>query len=141
MDLLALLVEGSLKLPMLWTLLVQPHVRKFHWGLGVSSSSHVKTIKRLVRKAGFSKEFEYVVSNDFRKCTACLCQGQWSRSLQWCQGQRVDPRKATILKTAEFFLYLHWELKLSVPAVIGYISVLNHVFFFDWYGFGGQYNN
>ena len=29
----ALLVEGPIKLPLLWNLLVQPHSRKFHGGL------------------------------------------------------------------------------------------------------------
>ena len=33
-DILALSVTEPLELPLLWNLLVQPHVQKFHWGLG-----------------------------------------------------------------------------------------------------------
>ena len=34
-DLLALLVEEPFELPLLWNHLVQPHIRKFHWGLEI----------------------------------------------------------------------------------------------------------
>ena len=40
----------------------------------------------------------------------------------------VDPCKATIPQIAEFFLFLHQEFGLSMPAVEGYSTALNHVF-------------
>ena len=61
--LLSLLVEKPLELPLLWNLLVQPHIRKFHRGLG-SLPSHVGTIKHLVRRAGFSREIAEVFTSD-----------------------------------------------------------------------------
>ena len=39
-------------------------------GFGVSSSSHMETVKRLVCKAGFSEEVADVISNDLRSSTA-----------------------------------------------------------------------
>ena len=36
-DLLSLLVKEPFELPLLWNLLVQPHIRKFHCGLGISA--------------------------------------------------------------------------------------------------------
>ena len=55
-------------------------------------------------------------------------QGKWSGFLHWCHGWNLSPCKASIPQKAEFFLYLHRELKLLVPAVKSYCSVLNHVF-------------
>ena len=43
-------------------------------------------------------------------------------------GQNLSPFKATVQQIAEFFLYLHRELKMSIPAVKGHCAVLTHVF-------------
>ena len=55
-DLQALLVEEPLKLPMLWNLLVQSYVRKFHWGGGVIVPTHLEIIKRPIHKPGFLRK-------------------------------------------------------------------------------------
>ena len=44
-------------------------------------------------------------------------QGKWSRILHWCHGQNINACKTTIPQIAEFLLYLHLELKLSVSAL------------------------
>ena len=63
-----------------------------------------------------------------RRSTAVLYQSEWSWFLGWCGRRGVEPCKASISQVAEFFLYLHQELGLSVPVVEGYRAALNHVF-------------
>ena len=51
----------------------------------------------------------------------------YSRVLHWYLGQNITSCKETALQIAEFFLYLHRELKFTIPAVKVYRSALNHV--------------
>ena len=59
-DLLALLVEGPLELPMLSYLLVRPSARKFHWGLE-SFCLHTWNCEAARLEARFFKEFVEVL--------------------------------------------------------------------------------
>ena len=74
-DLLAFLVEEPLKLPLLWKLLFQPHVRKFHRGLEMLYLHSWKLSSDFICKAAEA------VSSDLRRFTACLYQEKWSRCL------------------------------------------------------------
>ena len=91
-------------------------------------ASRFEVIQRFVRKAGFSQAVEWVAAANLRRSTAALYQSEWTKFLGWCDQQGVDPCKAFSPQIAEFFLYLHQELCLSVPAVNGYRTALNHVF-------------
>ena len=57
--------------------------------------------------------------------TACPCQWKWSRFLHWCHEWNVNSCSSA---DSGVFLYLPWELKLSVPEVQEYRSSLNHAF-------------
>ena len=70
-DLLALLVEEPHELPIVWNLLVQSHIRKFHRRLGVALSSHMEGVMQLVHKG---RIFEGIIANDLRRSTARLYQ-------------------------------------------------------------------
>ena len=65
-ELLALLVEGPLKLPMLRNLLVQPCVRRFH-GAGVAVLTLLETSNPVISKEDFSKEIEEVFATDLKR--------------------------------------------------------------------------
>ena len=67
-DLLAFLVGEPILLPMLWNLLLQLHVQKFHKG-GLELL-HLCSWK-LICKANFSKELAEVVAPDLRRSTIC----------------------------------------------------------------------
>ena len=53
---------------------------------------------------------------------------KWSRFFHWCRGRNIGSWQTTVQKTAEFFMYLHRELELIVPAIDGYRSALDYVF-------------
>ena len=74
-NVLALLVEEALILPMLWNLLVQPQVRKLLQGLG-SLRLHEWRLSSDFHKAGSSKAVPDVVVSDLRRSAACLYQGK-----------------------------------------------------------------
>ena len=80
-------------------------------------TSRVEVVKPLVCKAGFSREVAEVVVLNLGRSAARLYQGKWSRFLHLCRGRNISPCKANILQIAEFFVYLPWDLKLSVPSV------------------------
>ena len=42
--------------------------------------------------------------------------------------KEITPCKATVQQIAEFFLYLHQELKLSIPVIKGCSSARNELF-------------
>ena len=91
-------------------------------------ASCMEVIQHLVRKAGFSRAVARVAAVDFWQSTAALYQLKWTRFLGWCNQRDVNPCKASVPQITKFFLYLHQELGLSVPAGKGYRAALNHVF-------------
>ena len=91
--------------------------------------SRVETIQRIIRKAGFSQAVARVAAADLQRSTADLYRSKWSQFLDWFDRRQIDPSKVSIPQVAEIFLYLHQELGLSVPAVKGYQTALNHGFF------------
>ena len=97
------------------------------WPGGVPSS-RLKVIKRLVRKAGFSRGVAEAIASNRRCSTPAVYQGKWSQFFHWCHGWNLSPCKAIFQQIMEFFLYLSNELKLLVPAVKDYGAALKHVF-------------
>ena len=126
-NLLDLLVDEPLELPLLWNLLVQLYVRKFHHSLE-TLRFHVWRLSSVL-----SKRLAFFG----RGCGGhhCIPQGFHSSALNRESGldffidvvDGISPCKATVQQIAEVFLYLLRALKLSVPAVKGYHATLNHV--------------
>ena len=94
---MARLVEDLFRLPMLWNLLVQSHVKKFHRGLGNCPFS-IETIKQLIHKAGFFlKRLQRSSLQTIRESSTDSSTGVVG----------VSPCKTAVQQKAEFFLYLH----------------------------------
>ena len=125
-DLLDPLVEVPLELPMLWNLLVQPHIKKIHQGWGFWGSMPGNYQVTHTQGTIFLRRLQRLTSSDLRKTTACLCQGMWSKFPQWWWGRNIASCTATVQQLFSF--YLHRKLKLTVSAIKGYRSTHNHVF-------------
>ena len=89
---------------------------------------HVWKLSSVSSKRLAFREVAELVASDLRDSTAAVYLGNWSRVFHWCFGRNLAPCKPTIQQIAEFFLYLHHDLKLLVPSVKGYCAALNHVF-------------
>ena len=83
---------------------------------GDTATSHMKVVKRLVNKTGFSKGVMEIIASDL----STSLSRKWSRFFYWCRGRNISPCKATNLQITGLFLYLRRELKVSVLAVKGY---------------------
>ena len=115
----------SLKLPMPWSLLVQPHVWKFSQGLELLL---LGIVQLLAQKSGFSRQVADAVSTDLQKSKSFFHQGRRSKFLHCYCRRNIAPRKATFRQLPEFFLYIWKYLKFSVLAIKGYRLFLNDVF-------------
>ena len=93
---LAHVMEESLQHQMLWNLLIQPHMTKFHKRL---ESLHLLTWKL---SRDFPKVAE-ITTMDLRSSTACLCQGKKSRDLHWFYVKNITSCKATYIAASRDF--------------------------------------
>ena len=57
---------------------------------GDAATLCVEVVKLLVCMANFSKKAAEVVTLDFRRATACLCQGKWSKFLHWYREKNLS---------------------------------------------------
>ena len=89
--------------------------------------SRVTTLKRLLRKSGFSRGAVLEMSGGVRESTARLYQAKWLSFCGWCQGRGVAPVNATIPLIVDFFIHLCRDKGLSVSAIKGYRATLNSV--------------
>ena len=112
--------EKPLKLPLLWNLVVQPHIRKFHRSLEIL---HLHAWKRPVQKERLWRLLIWI-SRVPQQCSTRLSGLDSSN----CVVNRISSRKATVQQITEFFIYLRRELRLSIPVMKGYCAALQHVF-------------
>ena len=89
--------------------------------------SRVATLKRLLRKSGFSRGAALEMSGCVRESTACLYLSQWLSFCGWCRGRGVAPVDTTILLIVDFLIHLHRDKGFSVSALKGYRSTINSV--------------
>ena len=87
--------------------------------------SHVATLKRLLRKSGFSRGAALEMSGCVRESTARLYQAKWLSFFGWCRGRGVAPVNATIPLIVDFFIHLRRDKGLSVSVINGYRATLN----------------
>ena len=89
--------------------------------------SRVATLKRHLRKSGFSGRAAGVLSGCLRSSTSRLYQLRWQIFCGWCRGRGIAPVNATVPVVVDFLIHLCHDKGLSVFAVKGYSSALNSV--------------
>ena len=98
---------------MLWSLLLQLHMKRF---TGMESL-HLHVWKLATTHPGFFKEFVGVFFPNLERSTAYYCQREQFRLVCWYHRRNITLCKAIVQQIAELILFLHQELKLTVPAV------------------------
>ena len=106
-------------------LLVLPHMRKFHRGLGTLWLHMWKMSSVLSERQAFQGSLQLRTSG--APLMPCACPSG-PGSLNWCNQRNIDPCKTSVPRIPEFFPFLCRVLGLSVPVVKGYQPTLNHVF-------------
>ena len=89
--------------------------------------SRVATLKRLLRKSGFSRRAVLKMSGCVRKSTARFYQSQWLSFCGWCRGRGVTPIDATIPLIVDFLIHLRVDKGFSLSALKGYRSTISSV--------------
>ena len=126
-ELLPLLTQPPLALP-LWDRLVrQPHFHRFHGGVHALNLHVWRAIKRLLRKSGFSRGAALELSSYTKEFTARLYQSQWLSFCGWCRGKSIAPINATVPLIVDFLIHLRKDKGFSLSALKGYRSAINSV--------------
>ena len=126
-DLLLLLTQPPLALPLWDRLLRQPHFHRFHGGV-CALNLHAW---RLSSVSSESQAFrgELCASCPYvSESTACLYQSQWLSFCSWCRGRSITPIDATIPVIVDFLIHLREDKGFSLSALKGYRSTINSVF-------------
>ena len=89
--------------------------------------SCVATLKRLLRKSGFSRGAALEMPGCVRESTARLYQVQWLSFCGWCRGRGAAPIDATIPLIVDFLIHLRRDKGFSLSALKGYRSTINSV--------------
>ena len=89
--------------------------------------SRVATLKRLLRKSGFSRRAALEMSGCVRESTARLYQSQWLSFCGWCRGRGIAPIDATMPLIVDFLIHLRVDKGFSLSALKGYRSTINSV--------------
>ena len=82
--------------------------------------SCVATLKRPLRKSGFSRGAALEMSRCVRESTTRLYQSQWLSFCGWCRGRDVAPVDATIPLIVDFLIHLRRDKGFSLSALKGY---------------------
>ena len=90
--------------------------------------SRMATLKRLLRKSGFSSRASSELSGCVRESTAHLYQSQWHSFCGWCRGRGVTPVDATMPMIVDFLIHLRRDKGFSLSVLKGYRSTINSVF-------------
>ena len=89
--------------------------------------SCVATLKRLLRKSGFSRGAALEMSSCIRESTTRLYQSQWLSFCGWCCGRGVTPVDATIPMIVDFLIHLRRDKSISLSALKGYRAAISSV--------------
>ena len=91
---------------------------------GITQSSHMASIIRAYRKAGFSKDAAERMSKSVQTSTRRVNQSKWQNFSDWCHEWSTDPKKADISEVADFLIHLSTVEKFTVPTLRGYRSAI-----------------
>ena len=120
-DLLLLLTQPPLTLPLWDRLLRQPHFNRFH-GSVYALNLHAWRLSSLSGRAS------RLLSRRVRESTARLYQSQWLSFCRWCRGRSITPLDATISVIVDFLIHLREDKGFSLSALKGYRSAITSVF-------------
>ena len=90
--------------------------------------SRVATLKRLLRKSGFSRGSAVEMSGCVQMSTSRLYQAKWMLFSGWCCGRGIAPINAAVPLIMDFLVHLRRDKGSPVSAVKGYCAALNSVF-------------
>ena len=127
-ELLDLVVDGPVTLPLSRDLLRQPHFHRFHLGGVKAVTSCLETIQRFAQSQGFSKHVVQQSALARRPSSRAGYQARWAVFRKWCHDKGHSVSRPSLQKIADFLFWLRRTRKLSVSAVMGYRSMLSAVF-------------
>ena len=128
-DLLDLLVDVPVLLPQRQDLLRQPHFHQSHRSLLALGLTGFRIASDL-RRFGFSARVARQLAFSRRPSTRMNYQYKWSTFRSWCHSRGHSVSRPSILKVADFLLYLRRSLNLSYPSIASYCSMLSAAFHF-----------
>ena len=127
-DMLDLVVDGPVQLPLSPDLLRQPHFHCRHLGIHrlslhawrqSSDSPRLKaSLSRVASQIGFAR----------RASSRMNYQVKWSVYRQWCHAESHSISQPLLPKIADFLFWLRRSRKLPVSSILGYCSILLSVF-------------
>ena len=127
-DLLLLLTQPPLVLPLWDRLLRQPHFHRFHGGVHALNLHTWRLSSVSSESQAFRDELHascpYVSESPLRACY----QSQWLSFCGWCRGRSITLIDATIPMIVDFLIHLREDKGFSLPALKGYRSTINSVF-------------
>ncbi len=91
---------------------------------GDPQSSRLEIISSGLQKKGFSQQASDVIAGHHRASTSNLYQTKWQTFVNWCNGEEINPLKATVPQVADFFLFLFNEKGLQMSTIKGYRSAI-----------------
>ena len=129
LELLDLVVDGPVPLPLSRDLLRQPHFHRHHVGIS-RLSLHAWRLQRFARSQGFSSHVAKQIAFARRPSSRAGYQAKCSVFHSWCHSEGHFVSRPALPKVADFLFWLRRSRKLSVSAILGYRSMLVVVFKF-----------
>ena len=97
-ELLDLVVDGPVTLPLSRDLLRQPHFHRFHLGVFKAVSSCLETIQRFAQSQGFSKHVAQQSALARRPSSRAGYQARWAVFRKWCHDKGHSVSRPSLLK-------------------------------------------
>ena len=95
-----------------------------------ASADCLSYLRRSARQAGFSDEVAGQLTHCRRRSTCVNYQAKWVVYRCWCYRLGHSVSRPTVVKVADFLLYLRHSLSLSYSSIASYRSMLSGVFRF-----------
>ena len=125
-DLLLLLTQPPLTLPLWDSLLRQPHCNLFHQGVH-ALNLHAWRLSSVISESWAFREGLLESCQGASDPPPRDYQSRWQIFCGWCRGRGVVPVNATVPVVVDFLIHLRHDKGLSVSAVKSYSSALNSV--------------
>ena len=125
-ELVPLLTQPPLALPLWDRLLCQPHFHWFHGGVH-ALNLHAWRLSIVSSESRAFREELLEMSSCVRESTARLYQSQWLSFCGWCRGRGIATIDATIPLIVDFLIHLRRDKGFSLSALRGYRSAINSV--------------
>ena len=126
-ELLPLLTQPPLALPLWDRLLRQPNFHQFHGGVHALNPHSWRLSSVSSDSRAFREELHSRYPAVSRESTARLYQSQWLSFCGWCRGRGIAPIDATIPLIVDFLIHLWRDKGFSLSALKGYCSAINSV--------------